>query len=72
MLTRTAIQEAADRIRSGVIATPCTRTRAFEDVAPGHHYLKLENLQRTGSFKDRGALNRLLRLTDVERAHSQF
>ena len=68
MPTRTDIQEAADRIRSGVIATPCTRTRAFQDVAPGQHYLKLENLQRTGSFKDRGALNCMLRLTEAERA----
>jgi threonine dehydratase len=67
--TYAAIEEAADRIRDGVIATPCTRTRAFEDIAPGKHYLKLENLQRTGSFKDRGALNRMLRLTEAERAH---
>jgi len=67
--TYAAIEEAAERIRDGVIATPCTRARAFEDVAPGKHYLKLENLQRTGSFKDRGALNRMLRLTEAERAH---
>lgn len=69
MPTYAAIEEAADRIRDGVIATPCTRTQAFEDIAPGKHYLKLENLQRTGSFKDRGALNRMLRLTEAERAH---
>jgi len=66
--TYAAIQEAAQRIRDGVIETPCTRTRAFRDLAPGNHYLKLENLQRTGSFKDRGALNRMLRLTEAERA----
>lgn len=40
----------------------------LRDLAPGNHYLKLENLQRTGSFKDRGALNRMLRLTEAERA----
>lgn len=68
MPTYAAIQEAAQRIRDGVIETPCTRTRAFRDLAPGNHYLKLENLQRTGSFKDRGALNRMLRLTEAERA----
>jgi len=66
--TYAAIQEAAQRIRDGVIETPCTRTRAFRDLAPGNHYLKLENLQRTGSFKDRGALNCMLRLTEAERA----
>jgi threonine dehydratase len=66
--TYAAIQEAAQRIRDGVIETRCTRTRAFRDLAPGNHYLKLENLQRTGSFKDRGALNRMLRLTEAERA----
>jgi len=66
--TYAAIQEAAQRIRDGVIETPCTRTRAFRDLAPGNHYLKLESLQRTGSFKDRGALNRMLRLTEAERA----
>lgn len=68
MPTYAAIQEAAQRIRDGVIETPCTRTRAFRDLAPGNHYLKLESLQRTGSFKDRGALNRMLRLTEAERA----
>lgn len=68
MPTYAAIQEAAQRIRDGVIETPCTRTRAFRDLAPGNHYLKLENLQRTGSFKDRGALNCMLRLTEAERA----
>jgi threonine dehydratase len=40
---------------------------AFEDVSPGALHLKLENLQRTGSFKDRGSLNRLLHLNDDER-----
>ena len=40
----------------------------LRDLAPGNHYLKLENLQRTGSFKDRGALNCMLRLTEAERA----
>ncbi|MDA0311611.1 MAG: threonine ammonia-lyase [Gemmatimonadetes bacterium] len=63
-----AIREAAERIRDGIVSTPCTGTRAFEHLAPGKHYLKFENLQHTGSFKDRGSLNRLLQLTDEERA----
>lgn len=65
---RQAILQAAERIRDGIVATPCTRTKAFGDVVPGPFYLKLENLQRTGSFKDRGSLNRLLGLTPEERA----
>jgi threonine dehydratase len=65
---RSAIEEAAERIRDGIVATPCTPTRTLGDVAPGAHYLKFENLQRTGSFKDRGSLNRLLQLTAEERA----
>ncbi len=65
---RTAVLEAAERIRDGIVATPCTRTRAFEDVLPSRLFLKFENLQRTGSFKDRGSLNRLLGLSPEERA----
>ncbi len=63
---RSAVLEAAERIREGIVATPCTRTRAFADIIPSTFYLKFENLQRTGSFKDRGSLNRLLRLTADE------
>jgi threonine dehydratase len=67
-LGRDAVLEAAERIRDGIVATPCTRTRAFADIAPSALYLKFENLQRTGSFKDRGSLNRLSRLSPEERA----
>jgi threonine dehydratase len=67
-LDRGAVLEAADRIRDGIVATPCTRTSAFEDIVPSALHLKFENLQRTGSFKDRGSLNRLMRLSTEERA----
>jgi threonine dehydratase len=63
-----AIHAAAERIRDGIVDTPCTRTRALGDVAAGAHYLKFENLQRTGSFKDRGSLNKLLQLSPEELA----
>jgi len=66
-LSRQAIAEAAERIRDGIVTTPCTRARGFEDILSCPFYLKFENLQRTGSFKDRGSLNRLLRLDDEER-----
>jgi threonine dehydratase len=66
--SRRAVLEAAERIRDGVVATPCPRARGFEDIVSNPLYLKFENLQRTGSFKDRGSLNRLLRLDAEQRA----
>ena len=61
------IRAARDRIGGDIIHTPCTRTVVFGDVVPGQLHVKLENLQRTGSFKDRGSLNRLLHLDEEER-----
>jgi len=62
------IRDAQRNIRDGVVHTPCTPTRTLRDSVPGSLHLKFENLQRTGSFKDRGSLNRLLQLDDEERA----
>ncbi len=67
MPTFTDIQAAAERIRGGVVETPCTEARIDQDFTGARLHLKLENLQRTGSFKDRGALNRLLTLSEEER-----
>lgn len=61
------IRSARERIAGGIIATPCPPTLVFGDRLPCRLYTKLENLQRTGSFKDRGALNRLLAFTEEER-----
>lgn len=62
------IEEARERIATGVVATPAVPALGVRDLLPCPTWLKLENLQRTGSFKDRGALNRLLLLTAEERA----
>jgi threonine dehydratase len=62
------LQTARERIRGGVVLTPCPPAAALSDVLPCRLFLKLESLQRTGSFKDRGALNRLLKLGPDERA----
>ena len=50
-----------------MVLTPCTRSMAFSDLLACSLWLKFETRQRTGSFKDRGALNKLLQLSDEER-----
>ena len=62
-----AVRAARERIADGVIRTPCPPAMGMLGIAPCHVHLKLESLQRTGSFKDRGALNRLLDLDADER-----
>lgn len=65
--TAADIHDAHDRIRDGIVVTPVLPALALADRLPCALHLKLESMQRTGSFKDRGALNRLLALTDEER-----
>jgi threonine dehydratase len=61
--------DAADaRIRPHVRETPLEPSPVLSGLSGATVYLKLENLQRTGSFKVRGAFNRLLSLTPQERA----
>jgi threonine dehydratase len=61
------IRTARERIASSLVLTPCTPSAEFGEMFGGHAWFKFENLQRTGSFKERGALNRLLLLSDDER-----
>ena len=61
------VHSARERIRDGIIHTPCKLSQAFGDQVPCELFWKFENLQRTGSFKDRGALNKILQLTEKER-----
>ncbi|MDH5557787.1 MAG: pyridoxal-phosphate dependent enzyme, partial [Alphaproteobacteria bacterium] len=56
------IRATAARIADQVVATPTVYSAALSDLYGAEIYLKLENLQRTGSFKDRGALAKLLSL----------
>jgi threonine dehydratase len=67
MVSPDAIERARARIGDGVIATPVVPLVGLEDRLRCAASLKLESLQRTGSFKDRGALNRLLTLSPEER-----
>ncbi|HEY7357851.1 MAG TPA: pyridoxal-phosphate dependent enzyme, partial [Ktedonobacterales bacterium] len=59
---------AAQRLKGRVVHTPLELSGALSEASGTSAYLKLENLQRTGSFKIRGALNRLLTLPEPERA----
>jgi len=68
MITLNDIQTALRRIRSSIYLSPCARSETFSESTANQVYLKLDNLQRTGAFKERGALNKLLSLTAEERA----
>jgi threonine dehydratase len=68
MPTIAAVRAARERISDGVLQTPCPPAPGLHGLLPCRVRLKLESLQRTGSFKDRGSLNRLLDLTPEERA----
>ncbi len=61
------IRAAAERIAPHAVVTPLLRSPALDAAAGGRVLLKAEVLQHTGSFKLRGALNRLLQLTPEER-----
>ena len=65
--TAASAGEAADRIRDYVVQTPLQRSAAFSDALAAEVFFKLENFQETGSFKLRGATNRLLTLSAAER-----
>lgn len=67
-ITFDAIEAARDRIRDRIYLTPLAKAWNLSELTGVRVQLKLENLQVTGSFKERGALNRLLTLTDAERS----
>jgi threonine dehydratase len=67
MVTLPDIEAARARIGDRVYLSPCARSETLSRLAGAEAHLKLENLQMTGSFKERGALNRLLLLTEDER-----
>ena len=67
MLNLEDIEAAAGRIKSAVYESPLVHSKMLSDLTGNAIYLKLENLQMTGSFKERGALNRILTMTDDEK-----
>ena len=71
MVNLSDIQSALARVRKSIYVSPCTRSETFSELTGNSIYLKLENRQRTGAYKERGALNKLLSLTAEERSQAQ-
>jgi threonine dehydratase len=61
------VRRAAKAIAGAVARTPLVRAAALSEIAGCEVFLKLETLQATGAFKERGALNKLLSLSAAER-----
>jgi threonine dehydratase len=62
------IRAAATRIAGAVEHTPFLKSRTLSEIVGTEVWLKFENLQFTAAYKERGALNKLLQLSDAERA----
>src|ERR1700735_2233374 len=59
---------ARERLRGSIYYSPCPRSQMLSELTGQQIYLKLENLQMTGSFKERGALNRIAMLRPEQAA----
>jgi len=68
VITLDDVRAAADRIAGRILRTPALPSHALSQATGAQVTLKLENLQQIGSFKERGAANKLALLTDEERA----
>ena len=62
------IRAAAERIKGSVIRTPMLVSRTLSEIIGAEVWLKFENLQFTAAYKERGALNKLLQLSDNEKS----
>ena len=68
MVNLEKIQTAAHRIGDSIKKSQLAHSAALSRLCGNEIYLKLENSQMTGSFKERGALNRILSLSETERS----
>ena len=68
MVSVSDIRAAAARLAGAIEQTPCVHSRTLSRLTGAEIFLKLENLQFTASFKERGALNKLLSLAAEERS----
>src|ERR1700759_4060260 len=62
-LTLADVKAARERLNGAIYRTPCARSETLSRQTGQNIFLKLENLQMTGSFKERGALNKIATLT---------
>lgn len=62
------IREARERIKDGIYRSPCEESIPLSEISGTRLYCKLDYLQRTGSFKERGARNALLLLDDQQKS----
>ena len=67
-ITLEDVVAARGRLRDSIYYSPCAHSLMLSEQTGYEIYLKLENLQMTGSFKERGALNRIAMLTDAQAA----
>ncbi|AMM24640.1 threonine dehydratase [Variovorax sp. PAMC 28711] len=58
------IRRAAARLQGQLLDTPCVESRTLSDIVGAQVFLKFENLQFTASFKERGACNKLVDLSE--------
>ncbi len=66
MITFVDVEEARERIKEQIYLSPFPYSETISRMTGNRVFFKLENLQMTGSFKERGALNRLLTLSADE------
>jgi threonine dehydratase len=66
-VTLESIQAAHQRIRDFIYCSPAPHSDELSQMTGQQVFLKLDNLQRTGAFKERGALNKILTLSDDEK-----
>ena len=63
-----AIQAAAGRLQGHIERTPCRYSKTLSKITGAEVWVKFENLQFTAAYKERGALNKLMLLSDAQRA----
>lgn len=68
MLKLKDVQTAYENIKDSVKKTPLMECPTLDEIIKGEVFLKLENLQRTGSFKIRGAINKIKNLSEEEKS----
>src|SRR5579872_667467 len=67
-ITADDVKDAARLLSGQVLRTPCEPSRVLSKIVGTEVWIKFENFQFTASFKERGALNKLARLSAAERA----